>query len=83
VKETKDVACTTAVTISVKCNMCTKEMMTECSPEGNGASIGYNGGYDSEFIGDGVIVVFDICEECLFKIIEELKIPPSRVEYDT
>jgi hypothetical protein len=51
----------------ILCNICGKNMITECSKYGNGVLVEYQGGYDSEYIGDGKKVSLDVCEECLYK----------------
>jgi hypothetical protein len=64
-------------TVSILCNLCEREMLTECSPEGNGVYIDYEGGYDSYVFGDGVKVNFHLCENCLNDLTVRCKIKPS------
>jgi len=80
-REFKLVKIDKTIPISIKCNMCKKEMITDISPFGNGVNVCYEGGYDSDFFGDGSYLEFDICEECLFKkIINQLRILPYKEE---
>ena len=66
---------------SVICNKCGKEMITPESPEGNGAFVHYNAGYDSEHFIDGEHIHFDICEECISELVRGFKHPPCRSSY--
>lgn len=45
----------------------------------NGLNISHEGGYASK-IGDGVIVDFDLCEDCLIDLISSFKIPADYKE---
>jgi len=66
---------------SVLCDKCGKEMSTYESPMGNGVCINYRAGYDSEHFGDGTLISFDVCEECIFNMVKELKHPPCKSTY--
>ena len=68
------------ILVSVLCNMCEKETITESSPGGNGVHIRYEGGYDSEVIGDGTRLDLDLCEVCLNVLRGNCKIPPTMIE---
>jgi hypothetical protein len=72
-KEYKPVMVSVEDLSSVKCDKCQKEMLTDCSPFGNGICIKYKGGYDSEHFGDGSDIEIDLCEECLFEFVKSFK----------
>lgn len=58
------------------CNKCEKIIQDTADKFSfyNGLNISYEGGYASK-IGDGVIVDFDMCEDCLIDLINSFKIP--------
>jgi len=72
-REFKEVTTIVKIPSSIKCDKCGKEMITQASDNGNGVLIYYDGGYDSDFFGDGTTIEFDLCEECLFNFIQTFK----------
>jgi len=66
---------------SILCNKCGKEMITQCSPGGNGVSVVYQAGFDAELYTDGDSVEFEVCEKCLKEFTESFKIQPTIENY--
>ena len=62
---------------SIRCNRCGEDMITDCSPMGNGINVKFEAGYDSSVFGDGAIVSFDLCEGCIKDISDDFSIPPK------
>lgn len=66
---------------SILCNKCGEEMITKCSPGGNGVSVTYQAGFDAKLYKDGDNVEFDICEKCLKAFTKSFKVPPKIENY--
>jgi len=75
---------TTKVTVEqdfiqdIICNKCGESCINEGCPSPEGLiEITADGGYGSNWIGDGDSLTFSICERCLVAIVLEFKIPPD------
>lgn len=76
--ETKEIE----VIKDIVCNMCGKSCMegtTEIT-ENYSTNISISGGYFSPVLTDGVTYEFDLCERCVYDIMQKLKIPATNTD---
>lgn len=63
---------------TVTCNGCCKAI----TMHDDSLQFDYTFGYNSEKFGDMIMCQFDLCEECIYSLVETFKIPPKLIDRD-